>query len=176
MRRQGINIARSLILLIAAGLLQHTGSNLAEDRDFGHLVKEIEARFHLKRTHVPLLGAVKPSINFMHTGGKSLEVAIFEDQDFSEVDSKDFLEVASKALGPEWHALLQVVSRRDGEQTYICVRGDSDPCRLIIATMEPKEVVLTEVKISAKDLFGLIDHPDEMDQAGKRILEEDERE
>src|SRR6516162_7113612 len=95
-----IDIPRSLILLIAAGLLQHIGSNLAEDRDFGHLVKEIEARFHIKRTQVPLLGTVKPGIKFMHTGGKSLEIAIFEDQNFSEVDSKDFLEVASGALGP----------------------------------------------------------------------------
>jgi len=170
------DIPRIVILLIAAGLLQHTGSNLAEDRDFGHFVKEIESRFHVKRTHVPLLGVVKPSTKFMHTGAKSLEVAIFEDQDFSEVDSKDFVEAASKALGPEWHALIQVVSRRDGEQTYIYVRDDSNSCRLIIATLEPREAVVTEVKISGKDLFRLIDHPDEMDQAGKRILEEDEDE
>jgi hypothetical protein len=165
-------IFRILASLFLGGLLQWATTASAEDRDFSRLVKEIELRFHAKRMHVPVFGLAKPILKVVPpSGAKSLEMAIFEDQDFSGIDSKAFAELAGNTLGPEWHLMIQVVSRRDGEQTLIYVREAGDQYRLIVATLEPNEAVLTEVKISSKDLFKLIDRPEEMDKT-----EEDETE
>jgi hypothetical protein len=164
-----------LALLLLAVLLQPARIDFAEDRDFSRLVREMESRFHAKRTHVPLFGVAKPAIKAVRPGSKSLEMAIFEDQDFSILKSKEFVELAGKALGPDWHLLLQVVSRRDDEQTFIYVREAGDYYKLITATLEPNQAVLVEVKLNSNDLLKLIDDPEGM---GKEVtsIEEDERE
>ena len=167
-------ILRILILLFLAGLLQHARIDFAEDRDFSRLVKEMESRFHVKRMHVPLFGVAKPVFKVMRPGNKSLEIAIFEDHDFSVVETREFAELAGKALGPEWHLMVQVVSRHDDEQTFVYVREAGDAYRLITVTLEPSEAVVVEVKMNSKDLLELIDDPDGMSKAGKRAAAEDE--
>jgi hypothetical protein len=56
MQRRRKGFSRILTLLIFAELFQSASIASAEDRDFSRLVKEIEFRFHAKRTHVPLFG------------------------------------------------------------------------------------------------------------------------
>jgi hypothetical protein len=166
-------IAPILMMVVLAGLLQPTRTDFAEDRDFNRLVKEMESRFHAKRIHVPLFGVAKPVIKVMRPGSKSLETAIFEDQDFSAVDTKEFAELAGKALGPDWHLMVRVVSRRDGEQIFLYLRECRDYYKLITATLEPNEAVLVELKLNSKDLLELIDHPEEMGKAAKTEKEDE---
>jgi len=170
-RRKGI--PKILMLLLPLGLLQPARIGFAEDRDFSRLVKEMESRFHAKRVHVPLFGVIKPVMKVMRPGSKSLEMAIFEDQDFSAVDTKDFAELAGKALGPDWHLMVKVVSRRDGEQTFLYLRESGDHYKLITATLEPNEAVLVEVKLNSKDLLELIDDPEKKGKAAKAEKEDE---
>ena len=171
------SISRFLTLLFFAWLLQPIKPACAEDRDFSRLVKEIESHFHVKRTHIPLFGTVKPLARVARPSGtKVLDMAIFEDQDFSASDNQQFAEVTRKALGPDWHLMVQVVSHRDGEQTSIFVREHGNDYRLLIATLEPSEGAVLEVAMNPEDLIKLIDNPEEMGKAGKRISEEDEGE
>lgn len=168
------NVLRILIVLLLAAIVQPVKMAFSKERDFGRLAKEIESHFHAKRTRIPLFGVMKPAIRVVRpSGAKSLEIAIFEDQNFSETDDKEFAEIAGKTLGPEWHPLVQVVSRRDGEQTFIYVRAGAGEYRLIIATLEPNEAVVMEMKMNCEELLKLIDSPEEMSKAGKRISEED---
>jgi hypothetical protein len=168
-------ITRFLTLLFFAWFLQPPRTAWTEDRDFSRLVKEIESHFHAKRTHVPLFGTAKPLVRVAQpSGAKVLDIAIFEEQDFSASDNQEFAEVARKALGPDWHLMVQVVSHRDGEQTSIYVREHGNDYRLLIATLEPNEGVVLQVAMNPEDLLKLIDNPEEMGKAGKRISEEDE--
>jgi hypothetical protein len=149
----------------------------AEDRDFSRLVKEVESRFHVKRTQVPLFGVAKPVVKVARDSGtKVVDIAIFEQQTFNATDNTEFAEVARKALGKEWQPLVRVVSRGDGEQTFIYARENGDHCSLIIATLEASEAVLIQVTMNPQDLVRLIDNPDELGKAAKRISQEDDRE
>src|SRR5262245_36464739 len=170
-RRNGL--APFLKLFLLAGLLRPARMHFAEDRDFNRLVKEMESRFHAKHIRVPLFGAAKPVIKVMRPGSKSLETAIFEDQDFSAVDTKEFAELAGQALGPDWHLVVKVVSRRDGEQTFLYLRESGDHYKLIIATLESNDAVLVEVMLGSKDLRGLIAKPEEMGKAAKTEKEDE---
>jgi hypothetical protein len=171
------SVIRFLTLLFFAWLLQPIKPACAEDRDFSRLVKEIESHFHVKRTHVPLFGTVKPLARVAWPCvTKVLDMAIFEDQDFSASDNEQFAEVTRKALGPDWHLMVQVVSHRHGVQTSIYVRGQNNDCRLLIATLEPNEVVVLQAAMNPEDLLKLIDNREEMGKVGKRISEEDESE
>jgi len=162
-------IPLALMTVFLGGPFQLIG--FAEDRDFNRLVKEVESRFNVKRTHVPLLGAARPAIRLMQPGSKSLDMAIFEDQDFSLAKAKDFSELAGKALGPEWHQVVRVVSQPEGEQTFVYLRDAGDHCKLITATLEPREAVLVEVKLKSRDLLRFIDHPEEMGKAENGVEE-----
>src|SRR2546427_705658 len=73
----------------------------AEDPEFGLVVRQVESFFHVKRTHIPLLGFMKPVLWIARPGGaKSLEMAIFEDQDFSGgLDDPEFEKLIDKSVG-----------------------------------------------------------------------------
>jgi len=177
MRRKEKILLRFLSLLLFAGLIQPARTAYPEDRDFVRFVKVIESQFHVKRTHVPLLGAARAAEKLARTcGAKVLDIAIFEGRGFSGMDSTEFSEVADKALGREWYPLVRVVSHRDEEQTLIYSREIGEQYGLIIATLEPDEAVLIQVKMNSQDLFKFIDSPGEMGKAGKWSEEEDKDE
>jgi len=49
-----------LISIFIATLLLSSAPVSAEDPEFGLVVRQVESYFHVKRTHIPLLGFMKP--------------------------------------------------------------------------------------------------------------------
>jgi hypothetical protein len=146
----------------------------AADQDFSRLVKEIESHFHVKRTHIALLGVAKPAVKLARSSSvKSLELAIFEEQDFSsDVDSTEFGSLIRKSLGQEWHSMVQVQSRRDNEQTYIFARDMGKDFKLLIVELEPNEAVVMLIRAKPADLVRWLDEPDQIGKAIEADLDE----
>jgi hypothetical protein len=154
-------------IFIATLLLSSTPVS-AEDPEFGLVVRQVESYFHVKHAHIPLLGLMKPVLWIARpAGAKSLELAIFEDQDFSRgLDDPEFERLIDKSVGQSWQPLVRVHSRRDSEQTTIYAKDMGKNFKLMIITLEPSEAVVMQVKISSQELIKCLENPERMGRKG----------
>jgi hypothetical protein len=177
MRKTKRRAAQVLAFVLLSGILEPSKLVRGNGHDFSRLVKEVESQFDLKRQHVRVFGLTKPVAKLArHSSTEVLDLAILERQTFPRTHDREFSEVAREALSQEWRSLVRIVSRRDGEGTSIYARRDGEHYRLIIATLEPNEVVLIQLKMNSDDVCRLIDNPEEIDVVAKRIVEGDESE
>ena len=155
-------------IFIAAWLLSSTPVS-AEDPEFGRVVRQVESYFHVKRTHIPLLGFIKPVLWIAHpAGARCVEMAIFEDQDFSRgLKDAEFERLINKSVNQNWQPLVRVHSRRDREQTTIYARDMGKNFKLMIITLEPSEAVVTQVKLSFQELIKCLENPERMGKRGQ---------
>ncbi|PYV83981.1 MAG: hypothetical protein DMG05_25210 [Acidobacteria bacterium] len=158
-----------LISIFIAALLLSSTPVSAEDPEFGLVVRQVESYFHVKRTHIPLLGFMKPVLWIARpAGAKSVEIAIFEDQDFSRgLDDPEFEKLINQSVGQNWQPLVRVHSRRDREQTTIYARDMGKNFKLMIITLEPSEAVVTQVKLSFQELIKCLENPERMGKRGQ---------
>jgi len=155
-------------IFIAALLLSSTPVS-AEDPEFGRVVRQVESYFHVKRTHIPLLGFIKPVLWIAHpAGARCVEMAIFEDQDFSRgLKDAEFERLINKSVNQDWEPLVRVHSRRDSEQTLIYAKDLGKNFKLMIITVEPTEAVVIQVKLSSQELIKWLENPERMGRRGQ---------
>ena len=158
-----------LISIFIATLLLSSAPVSAEDPEFGLVVRQVESYFHVKRTHIPLLGFMKPVLWIARpAGAKSLELAIFEDQDFSRgLDDPEFERLIDKSMGQSWQPLVRVHSRRDSEQTTIYAKDMGKNFKLMLITLEPTEAVVMQVKLSSQELIKCLENPERIGRKGQ---------
>ena len=97
-----------------------------------------------------------------------MEIAIFEDQDFSRgLDDPEFEKLINQSVGQNWQPLVRVHSRRDREQTTIYARDMGKNFKLMIITLEPSEAVVTQVKLSFQELIKCLENPERMGKRGQ---------
>ena len=167
------------VLLITALLLSvsATGSAGTSRDDFGAVVKLIEEFYHVKHQSIPLLA--RASLKAATTaarikGGEykrlaeagSARVVFFEDQVFdSRGGIAGFKSSLTTAVGETWSPLIQTLSAKDEEQTYIFVRNAGEKFNVLVVTIERREAIVVQVNLKPDTLAMLLRDPNEMGKA-----------
>jgi hypothetical protein len=148
-----LGIVLSLAVLLGFPLMLR-----AEDSDLTRLVKEIENRFHVRRTHIPLWGLMKPlvKVSTPHRG-QGLDIAIFDEQSLRIENMEAFEKTVLATLGETWQPFVRIRSKRDGEQTLILVRPNGNKFKMMIVTCEPDEAVIVKLDVKWKDLASWVE-------------------
>src|ERR1019366_4316346 len=89
-------------------------------REFDGLVKVVESRFGVQRTHIPLMGVANFFVKVARPeGAAGFRLAVFEDLKFDADGDGAALDRIMAEASHGLHPLVRVRSRRDREWTYI---------------------------------------------------------
>ena len=92
-----------------------------------------------------------------------MKIAFFEDQDFSSRGRIGaFKSSMNGALMTSWSPLVQTLSPKDEEQTYIYLREENDKFQVLVITIERREAVVVQATVNPRTLALLMQNPDEM--------------
>jgi|ERR1700682_1590064 len=173
----------TVVLLITALALSGSSSvsSVASARSggdaFGAVVNLIERFYHVKHQSMPLLAraSMKAATTAARIkGGEykplaeagSVRIAFFEDQDFnSRGRVTGFKTSLTSAVGETWSPLIQTLSPKDEEQTYIFVRNEGEKFNVLVVTIERREAVVVQVNLQPNTLAMLLRDPNEMGKA-----------
>ena len=147
----------SLILLVILALGVQTAMALTKD-EFSEVVSHIESHYHVHRNFSFLMGFTGLAVKVSHVGGvKAMKMAIFEDQKFLNSGSDtEFDALMRKALNSGWRPVVHTYSRRSGEHTYIYAKSDGRDLKILLATLEPSEAVVMQLKVDPEKLEAFI--------------------
>ena len=151
----------------------------AKGDDFNSVVKMIEQFYGVKHEDIPFLA--KAGVKVARTaarikGGQakriaeagSIKLAVFEGQDFNG-DFVKFRASLNEALNLTWIPVIQTLSATNEEQTYIFLRSAGEKFNVLVITIEPREAVVVQARLSPKNLALLMKDPE---GTGKAITEE----
>jgi hypothetical protein len=151
----------------------------AKGDDFNSVVKMIEQFYNVKHQGIPFLA--KAGMKVVSTAAKikggtakrlaeagSIKLAVFEDQEFNG-DFVKFRNSLNDALNETWTPLLQTLSGKEGEQSYIFVREKGDKFNVLVITISQREATVVQATLSPKNLALLMKDPEE---GGKTITQE----
>ena len=124
-------------LAILCGLLWPVQQAAAAGDDFGNIVHQIEAEYHVHRNYRFLMAFA--------------DQHLFADQPDTRLD--EIVQAASKS---GWHPLVRSYSRRTDEHSYIYVQGETKNLKLLIVSVEPDEAFVAQVKIDADKLSNFV--------------------
>jgi hypothetical protein len=157
-------------LFCAACVALTVGTETVHADDFGKIVHQIEAGYHVHRNHRFLMGCAGLVVKFWHVGGvKSLKLAIFEDQHLqaagvrdaggaraaADVDRK--LDEIVQRAGHGWQPVVRSFSRHSGDHTYIYAQDAGRDLKLLLVNVESSEAEVIQVKVDPKRLEQFID-------------------
>jgi DNA-binding LacI/PurR family transcriptional regulator len=163
-----------LLAFVAISLI--TSSTTAKGDDFGDVVKAIERFYQVKHKGIPFLakaGIRTATVAARLAGGSrrrlaeagSVKVAYFEDQNFKSANGFNaFKTTMNTMLAQSWSPLIQVVSPKDTEQTYIYLREAGTKFNVLVINLAQREGSVIQVTLSPQSLAALIKNPDEMGQ------------
>lgn len=159
---------------IIALLLAGYSIALGGDSEFDHVVKAIETHYGTKRTHIPFMGLANFAVKVAHPAGTSeLKLAVFEDlRTLGDGDQKELDHFMNSLSSRDLRPMIRVRSHRDNESVYIFASDFGKSARLLLATFEPSEATVIEVKVDINTLMRWINHPDD---AGRSLQVSDER-
>ena len=166
-------------IFIAIALVVFATPAQAKDDDFKSVVKMIERFYGVKHQGIPILA--KAGMKLATTaarikGGEakriaeagSVKLAIFENQDFNG-DFVKFRASLNGALSLTWMPVIQTLSAKTEEQTYIFLRSAGEKFNVLVITIEPHEGTVVQVTLSPRNLALLMKDPE---GTGKAITEE----
>ena len=151
----------------------------AKDDDFKSVVKMIEQFYRVKHQGIPFLARTGMKVATTAArikGGQakriaeagSIKLAVFEDQDF-DGDFTKFRTSLNGALSETWMPLIQTLSAKGEEQTYIFLRSAGEKFNVLVITIADRDATVVQVTLSLKNLPVLLRDPE---GAGKAITEE----
>ena len=151
----------------------------AKDDDFKSVVKMIEQFYRVKHQGIPFLAKAGMKVATTAArikGGQakriaeagSIKLAVFEDQDF-EGDFMKFRTSLNGALSETWMPLIQTLSAKGEEQTYIFLRSAGEKFNVLVITLADRDATVVQVTLSPKNLAVLMRDPE---GTGKAITEE----
>jgi len=147
-----------LVVVTLLGPWNSTG--LARGDGFNEVVKVIEQFYHVKHQNIPLLAragmkAVRTAARIK--GGEykrlaeagSVRVAFFEDQNFdSRGQIASFKAVVQTTLNRDWSPLIQTLSPKDEEQTYIYIRDAGNKFHVLVVTIERHGATVVQATVA----------------------------
>ena len=151
----------------------------AKGDDFKSVVKMIEEFYRVKHVGIPFLAKAGMKVATTAArikGGQarriaeagSIKLAVFEDQDFNG-DLMKFRASLNEALTTSWTPLIQTVSVKNEEQTYIFLRSAGEKFNVLVITIAQRDATVVQVNVSPKNLALLLKDPE---GTGKTITEE----
>ena len=162
------------IVLMALSVPVH-----AKGDDFKSVVKMIEQFYGVKHQGIPFLA--KAGMKLATTaarikGGEakriaeagSIKLAVFENQDF-DGDFTKFRASLNAALSATWIPVIQTLSAKTQEQSYIFLRSAGEKFNVLVITIESREATVVQVTLSPKNLARLMKDPE---GTAKAITEE----
>jgi len=163
-----LTIAPKIFITIA--LVAFSTPVQAKDDDFKSVVKMIEQFYGVKHQGIPFLARAGMKVATTAArikGGDakriaeagSIKLAVFEDQNFNG-DFIKFRASLNGALKLTWTPLIQTLSAKDEEQTYIFLRSAGEKFNVLVITIEPREATVIQVTLSPKNLALLIKDPE----------------
>jgi hypothetical protein len=170
-------IIGALFIAQVAFMIPETAATGIKGDDFGGVVKLIEEFYHVKHQSIPLLA--RASLKAATTAAKikggeykrlaeagSARVVFFEDQDFdSRGGIVTFKAKLATAVGETWSPLIQTLSAKSEEQTYIFIRNAGEKFNVMVVTIERREAVVVQVDLKPKTLAALMRDADGMGKA-----------
>jgi hypothetical protein len=107
------------------------------DADFRAIVRGVESNLGVRRVHIPLLGTVLFFAAAAHPGGvKQVDVAIFENQDYTLPETGRFEAIVRQAAGNGWSPLVRVRENHSRELTYIYTKPVAGDLKIIVASFD----------------------------------------
>ena len=169
-----IFIAITMLAVLTSATVVH-----AKGDDFNSVVTMIEQFYRVKHEGIPFLARTGMKVATTAArikGGEarrlaeagSIKLAVFEDQTFAG-DFMKFRTSLNEALNVTWMPLVQTLSARDAEQTYIFLKNAGDKFDVLVITIEQREATVVQVTLSQKNLATLLRDPQ---GTGKAITEE----
>jgi len=151
----------------------------AKADDFNSVVKMIEQFYRVKHQGIPFLAKTGMKVATTAArikGGEakriaeagSIKLAVFEDQAF-DGDFMKFRSSLNDALNETWIPLIQTLSAKNQEQTYIFLRSAAEKFNVLVITIADRDATVVQVTISPKNLAALMRDPE---GTGKAITEE----
>jgi len=136
---------------------------LGGDSEFDHVVKAIENHYGTKRTHIPFMGLANFAVKVAHPAGTSeLKLAVFEDlKTLGDNDQRELDRFMDSLSSRDLRPLVRVRSHRNDEATYVFAGDFGKSAKLLIATFEPSEATVVEVKVDLNTLMRWINHPED---------------
>ncbi|MGA2631565.1 MAG: hypothetical protein ABSG54_15305 [Terriglobia bacterium] len=150
------------VLILLALVSTVPGIATAGDRQFDAIVERLRSHYH--KSPVRMLGFASFAANRFYVGGaKNMRIAVFEDLDPAlNPPAGDFDAFMQQIAGSEFRPLVRVVSRRDGEQTFIYARPTGDDFEMLIVSLEGDEASVVKIRMSPDAMSRWVEKPDEM--------------
>jgi hypothetical protein len=151
----------------------------AKNDDFNSVVKMIEQFYRVKHRGIPFLAKAGMKVATTAArikGGEakriaeagSVKLAVFEDQAFAG-DFTKFRTSLNDALNETWIPLIQTLSAKNQEQTYMFLRSAGEKFNVLVITIAGRDATVVQVTVSPKNLAVLMRDPE---GTGKAIAEE----
>ena len=168
-------------LLVALALGARIPNVFARGDGFNDAVKTIEKFYRVKHQNIPLLAragmkAVRTAARIKGGTYKrlaeagSIRVVFFEDQNFdSHGQIASFKAALNSTLIAEWSPLVQTLSAKNEEHTYIYLREAGNKFSLLVVTIERHEAVVVQATVTPEVLAELMKDPEDM---GKALTED----
>ena len=142
----------------------------AKDDDFKSVVKMIEQFYGVKHQGIPFLAKAGMKVATTAArikGGEakriaeagSIKLAVFENQDF-DGDFTKFRASLNGALSETWIPVIQTLSAKNEEQTYIFLRSAGEKFNVLVITIEQRDATVVQVTLSPKNLALLMKDPE----------------
>lgn len=166
-------------IFIAVVLVAFSTPVQAKDDDFNSVVKMIEQFYGVKHVGIPFLAKAGMKVATTAArikGGEakriaeagSIKLAVFENQDF-DGDFVKFRASLNGALSLTWIPVIQTLSAKGEEQTYIFLRSAGEKFNVLVITIDQRDATVVQVTLSPKNLALLMKDPE---GTGKAITEE----
>lgn len=143
------------LLITAVVLLSALPAGAAS---FGSIVEKVESDLGIRKVRIPGAGLLVNSFVFIKRpgGASSLNFATFEG------DMARFQSSVRRAAGGGWLPMVTVHSRKDNEDVVIYVKASGGKFELLIATSEPGEATLVQLKLNGERILDWMRDPVKM--------------
>src|SRR5436190_1684537 len=149
----------------------------AKGDEFGAVVKTIEQFYRVKHQTIPFLaraGMKAATTAARIKGGDykrlaeagSVKIVFFQDQDFdSRGNIAGFRSALAIAVGETWTPLVQTLTPKEEEQTYIFIRDAQTKINVLVVTLSRREGTVVHVTLNPKTFAQLLQTPEDMGKA-----------
>jgi hypothetical protein len=145
-------IAAALLLLTAVTLPLHAGG-------FADVARALDAQRGVKKIWIPFLGVARFAVRMVHPEGvRDFQLAVFEGAE--NVDPKTLQQLMRDKIGPGFHPLVQVRSKKSAEWSFIYARPHGkNRVELVILAHDDEDTALVRVDVDADILAKELDNP-----------------
>ncbi len=160
------SIARSFVIITLFSLL--TATVAAKPDPYKTMVNHLKKRYLAKQMRLPpIMGLVSFGARLYTKGAvKGLKVAIFTEQNFTEMIQDAGFESVFKSFDASWSPMIRFYSRKQMQRTYLYAKEAGKDFQVMITTMQPDSAVVLTVKVNPAQLAKFI----EKHNSGESIL------